>query len=129
MCSSKIFCCIDPPAITAIIFEVCTNDFTISWTASNIEEGLSYTVTIFTLNGVGTTLNFVMDTSYNYTEPMPDTTYNVSVASRLISGCLGSPTTKMVTTLAVAEGIPAGELFICIFEISAIYVCTYVRIL
>ena len=108
----KLYCCIDPPAITTIMVKVCTKDFTISWIASNIEEELSYTVTIFPPNGVGTTVNPVMDTSYNYTEPMPDTTYNISVASRLIGRCLGSPNTTMVTTLAVAEGIPTSELFI-----------------
>ena len=111
MCSLKLYC-IDPPAITAIqVIEACTNDFTISWTAPNNEEELSYTVTIFPPNEGGTTID-VMDTSYKYTEPKADTTYNFSVASRLIGRCLGSPTTIMVTTLAVAQGIPGGELFI-----------------
>ena len=111
MCSSKLYC-IDPPAITAIqVTEACTNDFTISWTAPNNEEELSYTVNIFPPNGGGTTID-VMDTSYNYTEPKANTTYNFSVASKLISRCLGSPTTIMVTTLAVAQGIPESELFI-----------------
>ena len=109
----KLYCCIEPSDITAIVVtDLCTNDFTISWIAAN-SEGLSYTVTFLPPSGGGTTVDS-MDTFYNYTEPIPETTYNVSVTGRLkeITTCLGNSTTIMVTTLAVAEGVPPSKLFV-----------------
>ena len=103
----------DPPAITAIgVTEVCTNDFTVSWTAASNEEGLSYSVTLSSpsvMNDI--VVDVVMNTSYNFTGLLPDTTYNVSVASRIISTtCVGIANTTMVTTLTVKSGVPQSEL-------------------
>ena len=120
-------CCIDPPAITAIeVTEVCTNDFTVSWSAANNEEGLSYTVTLLPLN---ISVNSVMDTSYNFTGLMPDTDYKVNTSS-IVNDCSGIATTIMVTTLTAEAGVPQSELLIvvnmyvqcmCTFEIYAFY--------
>ena len=120
-------CCIDPPAITAIeVTEVCTNDFTVSWSAANNEEGLSYTVTLLPLN---ISVNSVMDTSYNFTGLTPDTDYKVNTSS-IVNDCSGIATTIMVTTLTAEAGVPQSELLIvvnmyvqcmCTFEIYAFY--------
>ena len=103
---------VDPPAITTIeIAEVCINDFTVSCTAASNEEGLSYVVTLLPPSGGVIGADLMMDTSYNFTDLFPDATYNVTVASRSRStSCVGIPNTIMVTTLTVAEGIPASEL-------------------
>ena len=110
MCGSKWYCFIDPPAITAIeVAEVCTNDFTVSLTAASNEEGLSYTVTLSSpsmMNDI--VVDAMMNTSYNFTDLMPNTAYDVSVVSRLISTCVGTHNTTIFTTLTVAEGVPAG---------------------
>ena len=111
----KICLYIDPPAITTVTEnEVCTNDITVSWTAASNEEGLSYSVTLSSPSMIGDTVVEPMtDTSYNFTGLMPDTNYNVTVASRLIStSCVGTPNTVMVTTLPVMEGVPASELIV-----------------
>ena len=138
MYGSKLCCCIDPPAITtADIIEVCTNDFTVSWTTANNEEGLSYDVMLFSpsmMNGI--VVDAMMYTSYNFTDLMPDVDYNVSVASRLTSMCLGIAHTISVTTLKVGAGLPQGKLIVviytleisCLFErmfVSWIYIHTY----
>ena len=100
---------IDPPAITAMEFtKVCTNDFTVSWTADSNEEGLSYGVTISSLN---INADLIMDTSHNFTELKAATSYEVSIFSR-INTCLGIPDTTMVTTLTVEAGVPQGELIV-----------------
>ena len=40
---SELYCFIAPPAITAIqVNEICTNDFTVSWTPASNEERLYY---------------------------------------------------------------------------------------
>ena len=122
---SKLCCCIDPPAITtADIIEVCTNDFTVSWTTANNEEGLSYDVMLFSpsmMNGI--VVDAMMYTSYNFTDLMPDVDYNVSVASRLTSMCLGIAHTISVTTLKLEAGLPQGKLIalICTLEISHLF--------
>ena len=106
---------VDPPAITAIeVTEVCTNDFTVSWTAASNEEGLSYTVTLSSPSMMNdTVVNAMMNTSYNFTDLMPDTNYQVSVASRLTSTtCVGFATTTVFTTLTVEDGVPQSELLI-----------------
>ena len=117
--------CIDPPAITpADITEVCTNDFTVSWTTANNEEGLSYDVMLSSpsmMNGI--VVDVMMNTSYNFTDLMPDVGYNVSVASRLTSMCLGIAHTISVTTLKVEAGLPQGKLIVVIYtlEISHLF--------
>ena len=122
---SKLCCCIDPPAITtADIIEVCTNDFTVSWTTANNEEGLSYDVMLFsTIMMSSVVVDTMMYTSYNFTDLMPDTDYNVSVASKLISMCLGIVHTISVTTLKVGAGLPQGKLIVVIYtlEISHLF--------
>ena len=107
-------CFIDPPAITGIeVTEVCTNDFTVSWTAASNEEGLSYNVTLLSPSMMnGRVADAVMDTSYNFTDLMPNTVYNVSVASRLSNTCVGIASTIMVTTLTVEAGVPHSKLSI-----------------
>ena len=110
-----VLCFTDPTAITAIeVTEVCTNDFTVSWTAASNEEGLSYTVTLSSPSMMNdTVVDAMMDTSYNFTVLMPNTYYNVSVVSRLTSTtCVGTPTTTMVTTLTIEAGVPASELIV-----------------
>ena len=99
-----------PPAITAIeANEICTNDFTVSWTPASNEEGLSYVVTLFqpgTMNGI---LDFTVGTSYNFTGLTPNTAYNISIASALNS-CSGTRNTIMFTTVTVEAGVPQSEL-------------------
>ena len=50
-----------------------------------------------------------MDNSHNFADLIPNTTYNVSVASRL-GTCVGILNTMLITTLAVEEGLPQSEL-------------------
>ena len=111
---SKLCCFIDPPAITAIeATEVCTNDFTVSWTAASNKEGLSYTVTLSSpsvMNDI--VVDAMMNTSYNFTDLMPNTAYDVSVVSRLISTCVGTHNTTMVTTLTAEAGVPQSKLIV-----------------
>ena len=105
---SAKFCFIAPPAITAIeVAEVCTNDFTVSWTAASNEEGLSYTVTLLPIN---ISVNPAVK-SYNFTELMPGTSYDVNIFSR-INSCSGMSNTTMFTTLTVVEGVPQSELIV-----------------
>ena len=103
---------IDPPAVTVIeVTEVCTNDFTLSWTAASNEEGLSYTVTLSSPSMMNhTVVDVMMNTSYNFTDLMPNTAYDVTVVSRLASTCVGIRNTIMVTTLTVEVGVPQSEL-------------------
>ena len=115
---------VDPPAITTVkVTGRCTNDFTVSWTAASNEEGLSYTVSLLL---TGMAVDPVVDTSYNFTELMPNITYTVSIVSRLgntlITPCLGIPYTTMVTTLTVEAGVPQSELIVmyCTFEVSVL---------
>ena len=102
---------IDPPAITSIVVtEVCTNDFTVSWTAASNEEGLSYGVTVSPSN---TTAAPILETSYNFTGLMPATSYVVSIFSTIdYSTCVGVPYNTIITTLAVEDGVPQSELSI-----------------
>ena len=115
-CLCIYFCTIfiDPPAITGIeVTEVCTNDFTVSWTPANYEEGLSYNVTLLSPSMMNDRVaDAVMDTFYNFTDLIPNTAYNVSVASRPSSTCVGIATTTMVTTLTVEAGVPYSELIV-----------------
>ena len=100
---------VDPPAITAVeVTEVCTNDFTISWTAASNEEELSYNVMLSLLN---ISVNSLMDSSYNFTGLMPATSYVVNVFS-MINNCLGIPNTTVITTLTVEAGVPQSALVV-----------------
>ena len=103
---------IDPPAITVIeVTEVCTNDFTVSWSTASNEEGLSYIVTLSSPSMMNyTVVDAMMNASYNFTDLMPNTAFDVSVVSRLTSTCLGIATTTMVTTLTVEVGVLQSEL-------------------
>ena len=109
----KLYCFIDPPAITAIdITDVCTNDVTLSWTSATNEEELAFVV-ILSPPGMmsGTATDVIIDTSYNLTGLMPETTYNVSVATTFRStSCVGNPNTIVVTTLTLAAAEPEREL-------------------
>ena len=92
-----------PPAITAVeVNEICTNDFTVSWTPASNEKGLSYDVTLSSPSGIMTTMN----NSYNFTGLTANTEYNVSIAS-VLDSCTGTPNTTMLTT--VEAGVPNGE--------------------
>ena len=126
VCGSILCCFIEPPVVTAIeVTEVCTNDFTVSWTAAS-NEGLSYSVTLFPsgMMGDGTTLNSIMDTSHNFTDLTPNTSYDVSVASILNSTCVGIFTTIMVTTLTKEVGVPQSELIVVNMYIPLKYLCS-----
>ena len=117
-----VHCIIDPPAITTVeVTGRCTNDFTLSWTAASNEEELSYTVSLLPPG----TSEDLMDTSYNVTGLTPDTTYTVSVNTRLtttlLTPCLGFPNIITNTTLTVEAGVPQSELIVihCTFD----YLC------
>ena len=105
---------IAPPAITAVeVNEICTSNFTVSWTPASSEEGLSYDVTLLQsdITGGGVFLDSTMDTSYNFTGLTPNTAYTISVAS-VLNSCLGTSNTIMNTTLTVEAGVPNSELFV-----------------
>ena len=99
---------IDPPAITSIeVTEVCANDFTVSWTAAS-NEGLYYGAIVSPLN---ISVAPILETSYNFTVPMPATSYVVSIFSIIdYSTCVGIPNNTIITTLAVEDGVPQSEL-------------------
>ena len=116
-----------PPAITAIeVNEICTNDFTVSWTPATNEEGLSYDVTLLR-SGIsnGIRLDSAMNTSYNFTGStpntlIPNTTYIITVAS-VLNSCSGTPNTIMVTTATVEAGVPQSELIV--MNCTLLYLC------
>ena len=62
----------------------------------------------------GITLHSMMNTSYNFTDLIPNTSYNISVVSRLASTCLGIHNTTMVTTLTIEAGVLQSELLIVV---------------
>ena len=72
----------------------------------------------------GTVAFAIVDASYNFTDLMPNTAYDVTFASRLTSTCSGIHSTTMVTTLAVEAGVPQSKLIIVNmyvqFEISVV---------
>ena len=102
-----------PPAVTSIeVTEVCTNDFTVSWTAASNEERLSYNVTLSSPSMMnGTVADATMDTSYNFTNLVPNTTYEISVLSR-VNMCSGMSNEIMATTLMEGTGTPQSELIV-----------------
>ena len=121
MVMGQIICFVDPPAVTVNATGICTNDFTASWTAASNREVLSYTVLLLPPSMAnGLMLDSIMNTSYNFTEQggnarlMSNTTYSLSVNSILGPSltCLGIPTTIMVTTLTIEEGVPQSELIV-----------------
>ena len=120
-------CYIDPPDTTITeVTDTCTNDFTVSWTAASDEEGLSYSVILF-LDGV--ILVPVMDNSQSFTDLMPNTTYNVSVASRF-NTCVGNLDTMLITTLALEAGLPQSELIMIMsMYFKYLYYCNVVNFL
>ena len=114
-------CFIDPPAITSVDpSDICTNDFTVSWTAASDEEGISYGVTLILLPR-NITANPIMETSYNITDLMPATSYTVHVFSA-INTCIGIPDVTTVTTLAVEVAVPKSELLIIMHYTFDFYV-------
>ena len=121
----KLYCFIDPQAITAIeVTKVCTNDFTVSWTAASNEEGLSYTVTLSSPSMMNdAVVDAIVDTSYNFTDLIPNTAYAVTVVSRLASTCVGIANTTMVTTLTGTEGVPQSELNVAIMYLHLFILC------
>ena len=115
VCVSNGVVFIDPPDIVAIeVTEVCTNDFTVSWIAASNKEGLSFNVTLSPPSVINdTVVDAMMNTSYNFTDLMPNTAYDVSVVSTIRSTlCLGIPVTTMVTTLTVEAGVSQSELIV-----------------
>ena len=99
-----------PPYITGIeVDEKCAIDLTVSWTPASNEEGLSYNVTLSLQSGVIIVSDLTMNTSYNFTGLIPNTEYNVSIASVLHS-CTGTPNTIMDTT--VEAGVPSSEYLV-----------------
>ena len=102
-----------PPAITAInITDICTEDFTVSWTAASNKEGLFYTVTLSSSDTAIETFT-TMDTSHPFdTNITANTSYVVSIFSG-VNMCSGIPNETMVTTLTVEEGVPQSELRNC----------------
>ena len=120
-----VYCIVDPPAITTVeVTGRCTNDFTVSWTAASNEEGLYYTVSLLSLLPDGMAVD-QMNKSYNFTELLPNTAYNVSVFSRLrtplMTACLGMPNIAIVTTLTVEEGVPQSELILYIVPLKYLH--------
>ena len=105
-----IFC---PPAINTIeVTDVCTNNFTVSWTAVNEEElSYTYTVTLSSPNMKNDTVDAMMNTSYNFTNLMPNTTYVVNILGTT-NMCSGISNETMVTTLMEGAGVPQGELIV-----------------
>ena len=102
-CYCKLCFIAAPPAITSVeVNEICTNDFTVSWTPASNEEGLSYNVTLSFILLVSTINN-----SYNFTGLTPNTEYNVSIAS-VLNSCLGASNTTLLTT--VEAGVPNSEM-------------------
>ena len=112
-----------PPAITVVeVNEICTNDFTVSWTPASNEEGLSYNVTLFL--GIDILTLSIMNTSYNFTVFTGlitlNTNYNISVSS-VLNSCSGTPNTIMLTTATLEAGVPQSELIVTVMD------CTYVH--
>ena len=115
-----------PPAITAVeVNEICTNEYTVSWTPASNKEGLSYNVIVLLQSDVIFS-DSTMDTSYNFTGLTPNTDYSVSIIS-VLNSCSGTPNTIIVTTVTVDAGVPQSKLIVTVMDCT--YECTYVRIL
>ena len=85
-----------PPIDSITVNETCSNDFTVSWTATSDDIRLSYNVTLSPPSSVA--LITTMDNSYNFTGLMPNTVYNIAIRAGEILQCLGAPTAMMITT-------------------------------
>ena len=114
-----------PPAITAIeVNEICTNDFTVSWTPASNEEGLSYNVTLFL--GIDILTLSIMNTSYNFTVFTGlitlNTNYNISVSS-VLNSCSGTPNTTMLTTATLEAGVPQSKLIVTVMDCTYVHTC------
>ena len=93
-----------------IIDEICINDFTISWTSTSSDTGLSYNVILSPPSQTLTTMN----TSYSFTGLIPNVTYNVTVVASSNSA-IGIPAVIMVTTLTVETGRAMGEIIATLY--------------
>ena len=113
-----IFCFVAPlPPINSITVndsEVCSNDFTVSWTSTSNDGGLPYSVMI-SPSLSGQIIAPTMDNLFNFTELTPNTNYNVSVATVGTMQCLGTPTTIMITTATREASVPRSELSCCVW--------------
>ena len=106
-----VLCTAASPDITDVeVNEICTNDFTVSWTPASNEEGLFYNVTLTLQSGVMFISDLTMDNSYNFTGLTPNTNYSVSIAS-VLNSCTGTPNTMLLTTVIVEARVPRSELF------------------
>ena len=61
------------------------------------------------MNGIK--LDSTTNTSYNFTGLIPNTAYNISIAS-VLNSCSGTPNTIMLTTVTVEAGVPQSELIV-----------------
>ena len=115
------------PDITAVeVNEICTNDFTVSWTPASTEVGVSYIVTLQSDVNFG---DSTMDTSYNFTGLTPNTEYSVSIVG-ILNLCSGTPIMLSNTTVTVEAGVPQSKLidWLILWICMHLTVCTYVCI-
>ena len=115
-----------PPAINSItVDEICTNDFTVSWTSTSNDTGLLYTVTLLP---DGETL-ITTSTSYNFRGLIPNSNYNVTIVPSSSLGT-GIPTIIMVTTLMIeSEKLMISKIrtYVAVVNNSVVVFCaTYV---
>lgn len=106
---------IDPPAINSItVDELCSNDFTISWTITGDDTGVSYTVTLISSGLSGLTVT-TMNTSHNVTRLSsvdgltPNTSYDVEVVSIAGQTCMGVSATTTATTSTREAAVPRSK--------------------
>ena len=101
---------LDPPPINNIrVDEICSSDFTVSWTSARDDTGLYYNVMLFP---PGQSLS-TMDTYYNFTELTPNNNHSVTIATRFEDmTCLGFPMVMMITTSTRQATVPMSELLL-----------------
>ena len=106
-CINLFYLHTDPPPTSITVDEICINDFSVSWSATGNNTGLSYLVKppIPPDN-----MQPTMDTSRNFTGLTPNTMYNISVLTWISNDCVGVPASKMVTTSTMEAGMPKSEL-------------------
>ena len=110
-----------PPPIDSItVDETCSNDFTVSWTATGNDIRLSYNVTLSPPSSVS--LVITMDNSYNFTRLMPNTDYTVTISAWTVPQCLGAPTTMMIITPTRKAAVPGNILPLYLRICLCIYV-------
>ena len=99
----------DPPPINNIrVEEICSNDFTISWTSTGDDTRLYYNVILTPSNQMLTT----MDTYNNFTGLTPDTNYNITVATQESMACLGFSMVLRIATVTRQVAVPGSELLL-----------------